>query len=530
MTAYKKLIAIICTSFFTIYANTQNTIADSLKKVLENTSTDSVRVYLFYKISDQYSLTAPDKAIMYAKQALKLAKEIDFKKGEARSLTRIGNILAATGDFPKALETHLESLKISEKINDKIGMGATYNNIARVYTEQGVSEDYQNAIRYYIRTKEIFETLKDSLNLCIVLLNIGDNYEKMDQLDSALLYQTQAYDIAFKIKDIDYIGSILVNLGYIHFKKGNTDSAFVDFRAGIQYLISINDNQSLPDAWYSLSKCFEKTGRLDSSIYYAKKSLVMAQTGSSMEAVLDAANQLSNLYESTKKFDSALAYSNLAKTTESSIYNKENTAQIEKLKFKEQIRQQEIEEQKAIAAKKRSDNLQVITITIFIITFFIVLVILRQKKINPRAIEILSVLGLLLVFEFISIFIDPFIGDLTHHTPVYMLIILVIIAAILGPLHHFLTKWLKEKLVHRTVPIHSPEKPGDKIVLKEQVVATSKEAALPPISNTPNISTTDKKAEEHKPIEKTKQVPNDTKAASPSPGENKKDSASDQNK
>ena len=95
-----------------------------------------------------------------------------------------------------------------------------------------------------------------------------------------------------------------------------------------------------------------------------------------------------------------------------------------------------------------------------LLLFFVVLVILSQKKINPRAIEILGVLGLLLVFEFITIFVHPFIGDLTHHSPVYMLIILVLIASVLGPLHHFLTKWLKKKLVRRTGPENKTNGPS----------------------------------------------------------------------
>ncbi|TAL48059.1 MAG: tetratricopeptide repeat protein, partial [Chitinophagaceae bacterium] len=323
----KKIIVIACSSVFSFAAISQNTNADSLKNLLDKTSVDTVRVFLLYKISDEYSLAAPDTAMQFARQALKLAQEASFKKGEARSLTRIGNILASTGDFPKALETHLTSLEISENIDDQVGIAATYNNIARVYTEQGTDDDYKNAIRYYMKTKEIFELQRDSLNLCIVLLNIGDNYEKMDQLDSALYFQKQAYNIAVRIKDVDYIGAILVNLGYIHFKKGNTDSAFRDFRAGLPYLLAIEDNQSLADTWFSLSKCFEKTGRIDSSIFYAKKSMEFGIKGSYQVAVLNAATLLSKIYESIKKFDSAFEYNKIARAADNSIFDKEKTAQ-----------------------------------------------------------------------------------------------------------------------------------------------------------------------------------------------------------
>jgi hypothetical protein len=59
--------------------------------------------------------------------------------------------------------------------------------------------------------------------------------------------------------------------------------------------------------------------------------------------------------------------------------------------------------------------------------------LLSKRKINPKTIEFLGFLTLLLLFEFISLFIDPFIGNITHHTPVLMLLISVIVASILVP-------------------------------------------------------------------------------------------------
>lgn len=73
-----------------------------------------------------------------------------------------------------------------------------------------------------------------------------------------------------------------------------------------------------------------------------------------------------------------------------------------------------------------------------------------KKKIKPRTIETLGIIALLLVFEFIALFLHPYIAEWTHHTPVYMLLILVGVAAILSPSHHRLEKWMKTKLVEKT--------------------------------------------------------------------------------
>ena len=61
-------------------------------------------------------------------------------------------------------------------------------------------------------------------------------------------------------------------------------------------------------------------------------------------------------------------------------------------------------------------------------------------------IDFMGVLSLLLAFEFITLLIHPLIEKFTNHAPVLELIILVVLAAILIPLHHQLTRWLKAKL------------------------------------------------------------------------------------
>ncbi len=55
--------------------------------------------------------------MIMALQALELSRKIDCEKGEALSLNRIGNASDNFGNYPKAIEVHLESLKMNEKIH-----------------------------------------------------------------------------------------------------------------------------------------------------------------------------------------------------------------------------------------------------------------------------------------------------------------------------------------------------------------------------------------------------------------------------
>lgn len=57
------------------------------------------------------------------------------------------------------------------------------------------------------------------------------------------------------------------------------------------------------------------------------------------------------------------------------------------------------------------------------------------------------VLGLLLFFEFLNLFMNSYISKLTQHSPLYTLLIMVLIASLLIPFHHRIDQWIKEKMV-----------------------------------------------------------------------------------
>ncbi|MGZ3764621.1 MAG: hypothetical protein ACXVA2_08140, partial [Mucilaginibacter sp.] len=143
-----------------------------------------------------------------------------------------------------------------------------------------------------------------------------------------------------------------------------------------------------------------------------------------------------------------LFYLKIANAAKDSMFNAEIIKQVQRLSFNEAARQQEIIEEKHREDEDRVINLQLIGIAIFIPIFFLFLLFLSKRRVHRKVIEFMGVLSLLLVFEFITLFIHPFVQHISNHLPVLELAILVGLAAILVPLHHRLTHWMHEKLVH----------------------------------------------------------------------------------
>jgi hypothetical protein len=71
-------------------------------------------------------------------------------------------------------------------------------------------------------------------------------------------------------------------------------------------------------------------------------------------------------------------------------------------------------------------------------------------------VEFLSVLSLLLFFEFITDLIYPYVSQLTNENPIWEMSCLVILAALLEPLNFNLEHWVKGHLVHKPVTVSVP--------------------------------------------------------------------------
>jgi hypothetical protein len=112
--------------------------------------------------------------------------------------------------------------------------------------------------------------------------------------------------------------------------------------------------------------------------------------------------------------------------------------------------------------------LQLLLIGIFIPIFFLITLLMSKSKIHIRLIRLLGILSLLFFFEYLTLLLHPTVAALTNHTPVYEIMIFVVIAGILIPLHHRLEHWLVHRLIHHRVHYGKKYKPLNLLVEEDK--------------------------------------------------------------
>ncbi|GAC1455193.1 MAG: hypothetical protein NVSMB7_17110 [Chitinophagaceae bacterium] len=421
----------------------QKSKADSLEKLLRSEKKDTNRVRLTWQMAEIISTYNPDSALAIAQNALYLSKEIKYVEGQSRSLGVMANSFFKTGNYPRALELYFQKLQLDEKRNIPRNLASVLMNIGVVYTMQ---EEYYKGLEYYYRADSVIR-LNDVEDMKpFILSNLGDVYNRLGISDSTYLYFSRSLELAKKNNDADFIAVSLTGLGHSYLKMKNYGQSLTSYYAAIAGLKAVNDDEILCEASLGLARLYQQLHKNDSSVYYATQSLGIARKGNFLSHELEAAVFLTNHYKNNKNTDSAFVYISHVQELNDSIYSKSRIRELQILSTNEQLRQQEIEDNKKIAAMERHQQLQLLFIGIFIPGFFLFTLLLSRIKIHTRIIKILGVLSLLIFFEYLTLLLHPYVLELTNHTPVYEILIFVTIAAILIPAHHRIEHWLVEKL------------------------------------------------------------------------------------
>ena len=88
------------------------------------------------------------------------------------------------------------SLTIQQEIGDKLGEGATLNNISLIYSAR---EDYDMALDCLKKSLAIQQEIGDIAGLCSTMFNIGHIYWQNEDQSNAILSWVLVYRIVKKI-------------------------------------------------------------------------------------------------------------------------------------------------------------------------------------------------------------------------------------------------------------------------------------------------------------------------------------------
>jgi len=418
---------------------------DTMLKKIAAEENDNIRIDLiidFTTIGESNPITD----MQNSQKLLLQSQQIKDKIAEAMALAEIGYNYKSFGNNRKSLEYNLKATAMAQETSNEKLIAYTKHGLAHNYKDQA---DYSKAIRLYLSAEESFSKLKAYTMQTFALGNLAEVYLSMNKLDSALMYAQEEYELFMRIHPPVDLSYNYKTLGSIHGKLGNSSLAISYFNLAIQEAFKTKSSKKLNYAYYAEAQYFHDINQNDSSAVYAKKAIAVVQQTAFSNYSIKPAKLLLDIYRNTN-IDSAFKYSEMYRMANDSLFSAETIQQTQSMTFEDELRQQELTSEKMKLEEQRNENIQYALIALGIITFILLFLLLSRSFItNTKLIEFFGVMALLIVFEFLNLFLHPFLESVTNHTHLFMLLALVCIAALLIPLHRRFEKWLIIKLVEK---------------------------------------------------------------------------------
>lgn len=392
-----------------------------------------------------------DSAFYYSEAAYTLSKG----SNDTSLIYQAGSIYAdyqsGSGNFSKAISVLLET-------KDRI-VSKTYNsNIYQdIYSTYRVAGDFKNALKY--AKIDLDYALKESKSKdgeIGLYTTIGDSYSNLNMLDSALYYYNRDYENLLLIdkKELDRIDSkgyildlwtVIANMGEINYKLGKNEIAIIYFKQVIDAIYKHSFFKgNTPEILLTVAKCYDKLEQRDLALRYARDSYKFANIDFNNKIIIESAFCLSELFKKNNLPDSAYHYQSVYIHLKDSIYNNDQANKLAIISMEENIKLEKIKKQIEEEKHNREQNLVLAGIGFFIPVFIsLVFLVSKWSKKKSKIFTSLGIASLLMLFEFISLLIHPYVEKYTNHNVAFMYIILLIVASALVPLHHKMENYFK---------------------------------------------------------------------------------------
>ena len=346
-------------------ARAQTAATDSIRRVLAHTAPDSGRVQQLLKLAYTYRASRPDSTLRLARRALALARHLGFRQGEGRALGVLGSALRDRGELPRAVACLLAARRLGRATHDAEGEAFSLNSLGNVSLDL---RQYRQGLRYYQQSKDRYARLNLPHWVAGSLTNLGNCYEKMGVLDSALLLQRQAEALIAQHPRPRLAAALaLRNMGALQARLGHIPAAFGYYRRALRETSFNNDFRNRAMTQCHMARLYNTLGQPDSSLQYARLALHSAAPVAYRATLMDASSLLARLYQARHQPDSAYRYQTLAAAAQDSLFGPEKFRQLQRLSLAEQQREELNREKYTLQAARYQRLLLLAALVVFLI-------------------------------------------------------------------------------------------------------------------------------------------------------------------
>ncbi len=333
------MIAVLCLQYLLLVL-VPGTKTTAQKPAEQDRSAMHHKVFELCELSKSNWYSNPKQAVIFGKEAVELAEQINDQPLLARAYNSTGAGYYNLGDYNTATDFYYKSLKIRENIADTLGLSSSYNNIGNIYLMQ---RNFTKAHAFYTQSYNLAKAINDTLSISRSLNSLGSLYQEQEQLDSALNLFLRALPLKEKARDNKGTTVSLIHIGLVYQKLGKYDNALHYLQRGLALTIKSNSLHDRIFAYRGLAETYSGLKDYEKAFMYGKYSLEIAQKTNSKSEAKNSAKVLQRLYRESGNYEKAYEYLDLYVAYSDSINTEEITRQTTSFQVKYETAQKEKE-------------------------------------------------------------------------------------------------------------------------------------------------------------------------------------------
>jgi two-component system NarL family sensor kinase len=278
---------------------------DSLTKIVSKTGTTLAYIDALNSLAWMLSKTDSTKAMNYAIRAKTLATNKKYINGLAEAYKSIGNVQSYKNHTSVAVENFIISNEYYTKLDNRMQIGANYNNIGMAYKIVG---NLNQALVYFQKAEKIHRSGRDMEAASTILNNLGALHYDLGNYNRAIEYYMECTKLMDKIKRPKENAQTFINIGNVLRLQKNFREAFSYYDKAIKILIDFNDQLNLGIAYLNLANVHIEQSAYDKGITIINLSLNAFEKANFKRGVQICYNNLGAIYLRQEKYKQAIPF------------------------------------------------------------------------------------------------------------------------------------------------------------------------------------------------------------------------------
>ncbi len=245
---------------------------DSLMTVLSKSQNDTNKVCLLTDLSNTASsIGEAEKGLTWANQALSLAIQLSYKKGEAKAYNALSANYWVKHDYLTEQKYLLSALSIHQELNNRAEIAKTIRSIGDIYETE---YNYPKALEYYKQALTYIDD--DNWDLDIFLAYVANIYDSEKQYKEALVYYQKAIKFCFSHNKVPAVGGHYRRIGLVFANQGDFINALKYEKKGFFINIRLKKNSIFKYQYKwslrALGMVYFQKGDYEQSLVYFRKA------------------------------------------------------------------------------------------------------------------------------------------------------------------------------------------------------------------------------------------------------------------